>query len=317
MTEATQGSTFVFPTQERSCGSNDCAAIMSMLAAMQARPNMDMATAMSLAKDKGVTGSDFIIVLFLFAMFGGFGGGFGFGGRNIANNDADTMRLSNFISNGDNFNKVLNAIQGNGNDIRDLSQALNCSTGQITSAINSVQNQICTSGLQLSNLIQSGNNNITSTMQSGFCSLGNKIQEQGYQNQLANCSQTNSITNAINASAQTMIDNTNAHHQEILAKLNDMEKTALQSKIESLQETKSSLESKLAIEHQTREVQTSQAQMLQPIVSTINSIQQELSAIKSSQPPTATIPYSPVVGVPAAVAYQAGLNGANGGGFWY
>ena len=46
-----------------------------------------------------------------------------------------------------------------------------------------------------------------------------------------------------------------------------------------------------------------------PIVSAINGLQKDVDGVKCKLPETATIPYSPVVGVPSCVAAQYGLYG--------
>jgi len=325
MSETTTGSTLVFPMQEKS--GND-AAIMGLLSAMSQKPNLDAASLMAMARDNGVCGSELILVLFLFMIFGGGYGGFGNrGALNAVNTDADTMRLTNFISNNDNFNRMMNAIQGSDADVRALAQSLNCSTSQVVNAINNVSsliqgvgNQVGMTSQQVINAIQSGNAAVTSQLQSGFCGIGQKIQEQGYQSQLATCQQTNALTNSINNGVQAMKDSSDIRHHELMARLDNMEKSALQAKIDALQETKSTLQTQLSMEHQTQQLQAYQAQTMIPLQQALNVMQNELNAIKSAQPSTTTIPYSPVVGVPAAVAYQAGLTGTgvNGNGsFWY
>lgn len=326
--KTSQGGTFVFPNQG---GLGNDAAIMSLVTAMQNRPNLDMASVMSMARERGLGMSEFIVVLFLFGMFGGGFGGFGgFGNRGMMgamNTDTDAMRLTGFINNNDNFNRILNAVQGNAADIRALSQALNCSTGQITAGLNSVStlimgvgNQVGLTKEQTINAIQSGNASIIAQMQSCCCNLGQKITEQGYQNQLANCHQTNALTNAINSSALSLRDGADARHHELMARLDVMEKSAMQAKIDALQETKSTLQTQLSMEHQTSSLQGYTSQALIPLQQAVAQIQQEVNDIKSKQPPVATLPYSPAVAVPTGLAYQAGFTGnaANGtGGFWY
>ena len=99
-----------------------------------------------------------------------------------------------------------------------------------------------------------------------------------------------------------------------MARLDNMEKSALQAKIDALQETKSTLQTQLAMEHQTQQLQGYQAQVVIPLQQALAAMQNELNAIKAAQPATTTIPYSPVVGVPASVAMQYGYS--NGASFW-
>ena len=56
-----------------------------------------------------------------------------------------------------------------------------------------------------------------------------------------------------------------------------------------------------------------------PIVAAVNNLQNDVNGIKCKLPETATVPYSPIVGVPTCVAAQYGLGfGLNGfgNGFW-
>lgn len=53
-----------------------------------------------------------------------------------------------------------------------------------------------------------------------------------------------------------------------------------------------------------------------PLNAALAGLQSEVAGIKCKLPETATIPYSPVVGVPSCVAAQMGLYGLNGTTFW-
>lgn len=52
-----------------------------------------------------------------------------------------------------------------------------------------------------------------------------------------------------------------------------------------------------------------------PIYNAVNSLQKDIDGVKCKLPETATIPYSPVVGIPSCVAAQYGLN-FNNIGLW-
>ena len=103
-------------------------------------------------------------------MFGG--NGFGLGGNNQAvNNAAQIQNLSDLVTDNHNNDLTMQAVAGNTAAITQLAGILNTSTDTITGAINQMQ----------------------SAMQSGMCGIKSDILSQGYQNQLANCQQTNTI----------------------------------------------------------------------------------------------------------------------------
>lgn len=325
MSETLGGTTYVFPENNGGGNGAVCSGIMSMLGAMAQKQGMDPATLMAMMNNGGFGGNNFMWVIFLFFLMGNGWGGFNRDGNGL-NTDADTMRLANLINNNDGNARVMAALEGNSASIQSLSQQLGCSTSQVTAALNSVSgmvqnvsNQVGMSSQQVINAVQSGDAGIISQIQSCCCNLGQKIQEQGYQSQLAMCQQTGQLMTTINDGVRSIKDGDDLRHRETLARLDAMEKSAMQSKIDALQEAKSTLQTQLNLEHQTAQLQAYQAQSLIPLQQGLASLQQQVNAVRAAQPPVATVPYSPVVGVPASVAYQAGLTGAgaNGGAFWY
>lgn len=320
MSETTE-KTYVFPES----GNNSlCTSMMGMLSGLAQKQGVDPATLMAMANNGGFGGNNFMWVIFLFFLMGN--GWYGRGGNGlVANTDADTMRLANLINNNDGRSQIMSAVEGNNNAIERIAQSLGCSFGQVNNAINSlssliqgVGNQVGMSGQQVINAIQSGDANVVSQMQSCCCNVTNRISESAYENRLAMCQQTNSLTNAINSSAQQIKESTDIRTDAIMMKLDNMEKTALQAKIDALQETKSTLQTQLNLEHQTQNLQAYQAQSLIPITTAISQMQNELTQIRANQLPTTTVPNPQMVGVPSCMAYQAGLIGNFGtGGFWY
>lgn len=187
---------------------------------------------------------DIIALIIVAAIFGN--GNFGFGGNNNGRGDTERQML-------------MDAIQRNGIDISQLASTLNCSIGQLNSGITSVAQQICNlsaqSGQNTASIIaqmQQGNMALTQQICSCCCDMKTLITEQGYQNQLANLNQTNTLTNAINnvaigqergfssvayASAdQTcqLKQNANDNTREILAKLDAIEDSRKDREIASL-----------------------------------------------------------------------------------
>lgn len=302
--------TIVFPEGGNSCNSGN---MLAMLAPLLQQKGVDPNLIACMSNRGRNEGDWFIWMLFLLFCFNGNGVG-GFGGNGLAN----------MINNDSGRDLLMSAIQGNGTAIGQLAGKLNCDINAITAALNTlgsviqgIGNQVGMSSQQIINAVQSGNCSLATQLQQGFCCVGNKISESGYENRLSLCQQTNAITNAINSGVQSIKEATDMRTDAIMARLDANERNAMQAKIDALQETKSTLQTQIAMEHQTQQLQGFQASLVNPIQQAIANIQSELTAIKASQPPTATVPYSPVVGVPTAYAWQYGLGAYPAGStFW-
>ena len=125
-----------------------------------------------------------IIALIVVAAIFGNGNGGLFGNGNNSNSAEREMLMS--------------AIQRNGTDLSQLAQSIGCSTSRLQDAIGEVSTQICNfagqSGLSFQsviNSIQAGNASIIQSICDCCCKTQNAITTMGYENQLANCQQTN------------------------------------------------------------------------------------------------------------------------------
>lgn len=167
------------------------------------------------------------------------------------------------------------AISGNRTAISELSTNLNCSVGQIQNALNAIQ----------------------SNMANCCCEIKDGITRQGYENQLATLNQTNVLGGKIDNQTQLITD-----------KFCDLEKREMQNKIDALREANSTLKGQIDNAQQTAQITGYINQLVAPIA-------QDVEGIKCRLPEVAKVPYTPVVGVPACVAYQAGLYGNGFGGF--
>lgn len=209
------------------------------------------------------------------------------------------------------------AVAGNANAISNLATSLNCTNGQIQSAIAAVQsavqnvaNQTGMSGMQVINAVNSGNASIISTLQSCCCDIKNGVTTQGYENRIANLQQSQLIQNgfaqvgyaaAENACAikQNATDNTS----RVLAKLDAIEDSRKDREI-------SSLTAALTAANSRAERQAE----LAPIY-------KQLNDIACKQPATIPVQYQPFTTIPNCVAYQMGLYGGfpygvQGGNIW-
>lgn len=268
-------------------------------------------------------------------LFAALNNGGGFGGNGF-NNPFWALILLAFLRNGFGFgdsnggyntgfvaSQLNQAIAGNANAISNLATSLNCSIGQVQSGLNAIQtsiqqvsNQVGMSGQQIINAVNSGDAAIANQLNQCCCQLGNQlstccceikdgITRQGYENQLATLNQTNVLGGKIDAQTTFLGE-----------KFCDLEKRELQNKIDALREERSTLKGQIDNAQQTAAIQSFVAGSIQPVAAAVNGLQKEVDEIKCKLPQTATIPYSPVVGIPSCVAYNAGLFG-NGFGFGF
>lgn len=241
---------------------------------------------LALNNNGGFGGNNWIWILFLWLIWGanGFGGGYGNG------------FLSNQISNDSGRELLMNAIQGNRDSINSLANLLNTEVSTVqngiftlNNAITSVGTQVGMSGLQIQNAIQAGNASIASQICQCCCenrlaiaNQTNTLQSQMAANhaadQLAVCQQTNALQNQAERNTRDITDAINAQSVMINDKFCDLEKRELQNKIDSLTADNALLRSNISDDRRT--------DMLN---ARFNDIQNQLTAIKSSQPNTVPV----------------------------
>ena len=305
--------TYVFGNDGQ-CGGG----MMSLLAPLLQRNGLDPNLLLAMNKNGNGwgDGSGFMWVIFLFFLMGWGGngwGGFGGNGRGA---------IANEINNDYGRSLLMDAIGGNRNALSNLATQLNCTEGQIQSAISaltsqvqSVGNQVGMSGMQTINALQQGNMQIAQQLANCCC-----------ENRLATCQQTNTLQAAINNVAteqergfanvayETQRQTCDLHNaikdstQTIVNGQQQAVMRELQNKIDSLREENSTFKSS---------AMTSQivGQALAPVNAVLAGLQKEVGEIKCSQPNTVTVPYQPFVTVPNCVAAQYGIYG-NANGFW-
>lgn len=307
--------TYVFGNDGQ-CGGG----MMSLLAPLLQRNGLDPNLLLAMNKNGNGwgDGSGFMWVIFLFFLMGWGGngwGGFGGNGRGA---------IANEINNDYGRSLLMDAIGGNRNALSNLATQLNCTEGQIQSAISaltsqvqSVGNQVGMSGMQTINALQQGNMQIAQQLANCCC-----------ENRLATCQQTNTLQSAINNVAtgqergfanvayETQRQTCDLHNaikdstQTIVNGQQQAVMRELQNKIDSLREENSTFKSS---------AMTSQivGQALAPVNAVLAGLQKEVGEIKCAQPNTVTVPYQPFVTVPNCVAAQYGLYAnANANGFW-
>jgi hypothetical protein len=310
-----ESKTYIFGENQNG-GSNG---MLGLLAPLLQKQGVDPNVLLAMKGNNGFGGEGgwFMWVIFLFFLMGWGGNGWGGFGNNGRGG------LANEINNDYGRSLLMDAIGGNRNALSNLATQLNCTEGQIQSAISAltsqvqnVGNQVGMSGMQTINALQQGNMQIAQQIANCCC-----------ENRLAICQQTGTLQNAINnvavgqeraasslayATQQQTCDLHNAikeSTQTIVDGQKQAEFREMQNKIDALREENSTFKSS---------AMTSQiiGQSLAPVNAALAGLQSEVNAIKCAQPNTVTVPYQPFQAIPNCVAYQYGLNAANNAGFW-
>ena len=276
--------------------------------------NIDPNLLLALNNNGGFGGNNWIWILFLWMIWGWGGNGWGGNGNNSF--------LSNQIANDSGRELLMNAIQGNGNAIRDLASLLNTEVSTVqngiftlNNAITSVGTQVGMSGLQIQNAIQSGNAAIASQICQCCCenrlaiaNQTNTLQAQAAANQaadqLAVCQQTNTLTTQAERNTRDIVDAIQSQSVMINDKFCDLEKRELQDKINALTADNALLRSNADNAAQTAFINEK-----------FNTVATELAAIKASQPNTVPVQWPQLTAV-TTTPYMGSWYGGFGNGFF-
>ena len=276
--------------------------------------NIDPNLLLALNNNGGFGGNNWIWILFLWMIWGWGGNGWGGNGNNGF--------LSNQIANDSGRELLMNAIQGNGNAIRDLASLLNTEVSTVqngiftlNNAITSVGTQVGMSGLQIQNAIQSGNAAIASQICQCCCenrlaiaNQTNTLQAQAAANQaadqLAVCQQTNTLTTQAERNTRDIVDAIQSQSVMINDKFCDLEKRELQDKINALTADNALLRSNADNAAQTAFINEK-----------FNTVATELAAIKASQPNTVPVQWPQLTAV-NTTPYMGSWYGGFGNGFF-
>lgn len=185
-------------------------------------------------------GANWILPFLLFALWGngGFGGFGGFGGRGgYGCNAAGIGFLSEQLNNDAGRELIMQAIQGNANAISQLASTLNCNVGELRTAINSVNTQICNLGnqvgmstMQVIQAINAGDTALQSKLCDCCCSIKGAIQESNYLTERGFCNTNQILAKGFSDLGYADVQQTcelkqtaNANTQAIIAKLDAIE----------------------------------------------------------------------------------------------
>lgn len=230
-------------------------------------------------------------------------------------NNAQLSQIQDTLNTNQGNQLIMSAIQGNATSIKELASLIGCNHNAVQTAINGVQAAICGVGNQVGmtsaqviNAINNGNMSLANTLQSCCCDIKTVVNQQGYENRIANLQQSQLIQNGFSQVGYASAEQTCAVKQAIadqtLAVLNKLDAQEDARKDREI----ASLQAQLATVNARAERQAE----LAPIT-------QKLNDIMCKQPNTVTVPYQPFVTVPNCVAWNAALYGgypyANGGNF--
>lgn len=133
------------------------------------------------------------------------GNGWDGNGGAQGNITAQLDSLRNQMADNQNSNLVMDAIKGNQAAIGQLAGNLNCDFNQlqnaiccVKSAIEQVTGQVGFTSERVINAVNMGDCNIIQAIKDCCCNTQKSILEMGYQNQLQNCQQTNTLMGGIN-----------------------------------------------------------------------------------------------------------------------
>lgn len=228
-------------------------------------------------------------------MWGGFGGRGGFGGYGDG-----TGFLASQLNNDYGRDVLLQAINGNGDAVRQLATTLHADVNQVQSTLCSISNAVGLTGQQIISAVQSGDATIASQIASCCCDVKGAITTQGYENRLATIDQTATLAGKIDAQTALIND-----------KFCALEMREMQNKIDALRDEKLALQTNISQRAQNEYIATS----LYPISTALTELRADFDCFKSHLPETISVPYSPVVGVPTCVAANYGFGPYGGFGF--
>lgn len=207
-------------------------------------------------------------------------GGNGFGGGN----GAGTAYLGNMISNDNGRDLLMQAITTNGEmsrlAISQLATTLNQDFNQVNSAVQTINNSLCSianqqglSTLQVVNAIQAGNTALANQLCQCCCDMRQQMAQNAAADQLAICQQTNTLLNKID---------------QVEDSRKDREITALTAKVAQLESqnfTTGALQQAVA-----------------PILGQLANLSNDVDSIKRCQPATITLPNNIYTAVPTLIA---------------
>lgn len=295
---------------------NDSSSWMPLLATLFSQRGIDPSVLYAMNNNGGLGGGNgFLWIIFLFFLMGwGGNGNLGnFGGNN------GTGFLANQLNNNAGRDLLQQAIQGNGDAIRQLSSNLNCDINAIQGSLNSlmsalqgVGSQVGMTGLQTINAIQAGNSSLSAQLAQCCCDNRLLTTQQGYEAQIRTLEQTNQLGSQADRNTRTLADQIAAQTVAMNDGFCAIKERELQGKIDTLLAENTSLKTALSEGRQT-----------QQFTAAFNVLDNKITELAAKQPQTVPIQWPNLTAVnttPYMGGFGAGFNpygyGWGGNSYW-
>ena len=284
----------------------------------------DLATMMAMNGGmNGMWNNPFIYLVWMM-----FAGRF-FGNNGWGDQESQLSAIREQMGTNQNTTLLMDAIKGNSTALGQLANSLGCDFNTLKESICDVRNAIATVGGQVGfsserviNAIQQGDCSVVQAVKDCCCNTQKSILEMGYQNQLANCNQTNTLQNSINGVIDTVDrgfqtisfqnqaqtcnlqntfkDVTTLNTNQILAKLDAMQNQTLLDKIDALREKNNEQAVIINNAQQTATFGQMINAATSPIAAAVNVLQNDINGVKCRLPETVTLPANNSIAVPVS-----------------
>lgn len=262
----------------------------------------------------GFGGNNWIWILFLWLIWGGygmngFGGMGGFGGNGY---------FANQLANSEGRDLLLQAINGRADALGQLASITNSNVEQVQAAVNtlntSIQNvgsQVGMSSLQVTNAIQSGNASLSHQLCECCCENRLLTTQQGYENRIQTIEQTNQLGSQADRNTRSITDAIANLQTNMTREFCDIREREMQSKIDTQSDIITQLRGQLDNDRQTAQ-----------LFNAINPLQAKVNEIANKQPNTVPVVWPNLTAVnntPYAAGALYGFGWNNGWGsnsFW-
>lgn len=284
----------------------------------------DLATMMAMNGGmNGMWNNPFIYLVWMM-----FAGRF-FGNNGWGDSESQLSAIREQMGTNQNTTLLMDAIKGNSTALGQLANSLGCDFNTLKESICDVRNAIATVGGQVGfsserviSAIERGDCSVVQAVKDCCCNTQKSILEMGYQNQLANCNQTNTLQNSINGVIDTVDrgfqtisfqnqtqtcnlqntfkDVTTLNTNQILAKLDAMQNQTLLDKIDALREKNNEQAVIINNAQQTATFGQMINAATSPIAAAVNVLQNDINSVKCRLPETVTLPANNSIAVPVS-----------------
>ena len=273
-----------------------------------AKGSIDPALLMALNNNGGFGNNNWVWILFLWMMWGGYGNGFGNGFNNNG-----TGFLANQLNNDAGRDLLLQAINGRADALGQLAQMTNSSVDQVRTVLGQIQlgisqatAQVGMSGLETINALQLGNANLSRQICECCCenrlaiaNQTNALQSQMAANhaastlqaaqaeaadQLAVCQQTNALSTQADRNANNILNAIAGQNTLITKEFCDLKERELQNKIDTQGDIITQLRGQISNDKQT-----------EAFNSAMNALNEKINILAAKQPNTVPVQYPNII----------------------